>query len=172
MPNLLKSQRSKSLKMSAKILPSLLALFILSCAGIALSAEQDLGRQQNMEARRALTQATILLKSGKPDQANAFLKEKFPNGPPQGDLAVAYYRIIAGTPGGWDEARKGLEALLKSDRRNLQYALALDSLLGSKKETRDLALKNLTELAGERKVDKQRVLQTWREVLNAQESSP
>ena len=142
---------------------------MLWLAGGAHAGESVLSRQQNMEARRALTQATILLKSGKPDQANALLKEKFPNGPPGGDLAVAYYKIVASTPGGWNEARSGLETLIKKDRRNLQYALALDSLLGSKKETRDEAFKNLAELTKERKVDKQRVLQTWREVLNAQE---
>ena len=125
-----------------------------------------------MEARRFLTQATILQKSGKPDQAKALLKEKFPNGPPAGDLAIGYYKIIANLPGGWEEARAGLEALVKSDRRNLQYRLALDGLLGSKLETRELAFKNLAELYKDRKTDKQRVLQVWREVLNTQESSP
>jgi tetratricopeptide (TPR) repeat protein len=125
-----------------------------------------------MEARRSLTQATILLKSGKPAEANALLKEKFPKGPPEGDLAVGYYRIIASTPGGWDEARAGLETLLKSDRKNVQYALALDALLGSKKATRDEAFNNLAALYKVRKVDKQRVLQVWREVLNSQEPGP
>ena len=119
-----------------------------------------------------MTQATILQKSGKPDQAKALLKEKFPNGPPAGDLAIGYYKIIANLPGGWEEARAGLEALVKSDRRNLQYRLALDGLLGSKLETRELAFKNLAELYKDRKTDKQRVLQVWREVLNTQESSP
>lgn len=125
-----------------------------------------------MEARRVLTQATILQKSGKPAEANALLKEKFPSGPPAGDLAVGYYKIIAALPGGWNEARSGLEALVKSDRKNLQYSLALDALLGSKMETRELAFANLADLYKERKVDKQRVLQVWREVLNAQEGSP
>lgn len=119
-----------------------------------------------------LTQATILQKSGKQAEASALLKEKFPNGPPPGDLAVGYYKIIASFPGGWSEARKGLEGLVNSDRKNVQYALALDSLLGAKLETRDLAFQNLANLYKERKIDKQRVLQVWREVLNAQESTP
>ena len=135
------------------------------------ASDKSLSRQEVTEARRFLTQATILQKSGKSAEANTFLKEKFPNGPPPGDLAVAYYKIIANFPGGWSEARAGLEGLVKSDRKNLQYALALDTLLGSKLETRDLALNNLAELYKERKIDKQRVLQTWREVLNAQEPS-
>ena len=125
-----------------------------------------------MEARRALTQATILQKSGKQAEASALLKEKFPNGPPAGELAVGYYKIIASFPGGWNEARLGLEALVKSDRKNLQYALALDALLGTKLETRNIAFQNLSDLYKERKIDKQRVLQVWREVLNAQQSSP
>ncbi len=125
-----------------------------------------------MEARRALTQATILQKSGKPAEAGALLKEKFPNGPPPGELAIGYYKIIANSPDGWNEARSGLEALVKSDRRNQQYPLALDALLGSKLETRDLALKNLADQYKDRRADKQRVLQVWREVLKAQESGP
>jgi tetratricopeptide (TPR) repeat protein len=140
--------------------------------GIVQAAEKSLSRQENMEARRVLTQATILQKSGKAAEANALLRQKFPDGPPAGDLAIGYYKIIANLPGGSSEARKGLEALVKSDRRNLQYRLALDVLLGSQLETRDLAFKNLAELYAERKVDKQRVLQAWREVLSAQESSP
>jgi cellulose synthase operon protein C len=140
--------------------------------GFAYAAESTLSRQETAEARRLLTQATILQKSGKSAEAIAFLKEKFPSGPPAGDLAVGYYKIIANSPGGWEEARVGLEDLVKSDPKNLQYSLALNSLLGSKAETRDLALKNLADLYKQRKVDKQRVLQTWREVLNAQEPSP
>ena len=139
-------------------------------AGLVYASEKTPSRQESMEARRALTQATILQKSGKPAEANALLKEKFPNGPPAGELAVGYYKIIASMPDGWAEARAGLESLVKSDRKNLQYALALDALLGTKKDTRDLAFNNLSELYKDRKVDKQRVLQVWREVLNAQES--
>ena len=140
--------------------------------GFAHASEKSLTRQEITEARRSLTQATILQKSGRSAEASALLKERFPNGPPEGDLAVAYYKIIANLPGGWSEARAGLEALVKADHKNLQYALALDALLGSKLETRDLALKNLATKYQERKVDKQRVLQTWREVLNAQEPGP
>ena len=139
---------------------------------LAYASEATLSRQETAEARRALTQATILQKSGKPAEANAFLKERFPNGPPAGDLAVGYYKIIASLPGGWNEARAGLEGLVQANPKNLQYALALDALLGSKRETRDLAFQNLAETYKVRKVDKQRVLQVWREVLNVQEVGP
>lgn len=161
--------------MKTKALHFCLSLTLLSSVGLkdfAHASEDNLSRQESMEARRALTQATILQKSGKSTEANALLKERFPNGPPAGDLAVGYYKIIANMPGGFSEAREGLEALVKSDRKNVQYALALNVLLGSKIETRDLALKNLSDLYKERKVDKQRVLQVWREVLNAQKASP
>ena len=140
--------------------------------GSVRASEKSLSRQESMEARRALTQATILQKSGKSAEASALLKEKFPNGPPPGDLAIGYYKIIANLPDGWNEARSGLEALVKSDHRNQQYPLALDALLGSKLETRDLALKNLATQFKDRRADKQRVLQVWREVLKAQESGP
>ncbi|QWD65253.1 tetratricopeptide repeat protein [Polynucleobacter sp. MWH-Aus1W21] len=152
-----------------------LSLALLSSVGVAelvYASDKTLSRQEITEARRVLTQATILQKSGKSTEANALLKEKFPDGPPAGDLAVGYYKIIASLPGGWNEARSGLESLVKSDPKNLQYSLALDTLLGSKRETRDLAIHNLAETYQVRKVDKQRVLQVWREVLNAQEIGP
>ena len=161
--------------MKYKTLHLCLSIILLTSLGVeefAYASDATLSRQEITEARRLLTQATILQKSGKPAEANAFLKEKFPNGPPAGDLAVGYYKIIASLPDGWNEARAGLEGLVKSDPKNLQYSLALDSLLGSKAETRDLALKNLADLYQQRKVDKQRVLQTWRDVLNAQEPNP
>ncbi|QWE07955.1 cellulose synthase subunit BcsC-related outer membrane protein [Polynucleobacter ibericus] len=161
--------------MKIKALHLCLSLALLSSVGVvgvSHAADSSLSRQEIAEARRSLTQATILLKSGKPAEANALLKERFPNGPPAGDLAVGYYKIIASLPGGWDEARAGLEGLVKSDRKNLQYSLALDALLSSKIETRDLAFQNLAATYQERKVDKQRVLQVWREALNAQERSP
>ncbi|MBU3615635.1 cellulose synthase subunit BcsC-related outer membrane protein [Polynucleobacter sp. JS-Polo-80-F4] len=161
--------------MKIKVLHLCLSLTLLASVGVGefvYASETTLSRQEIAEARRALTQATILQKSGKPAEANAFLKEKFPNGPPAGDLAVGYYKIIASLPGGWNEARSGLESLVKSDPKNLQYSLALDTLLGSKRETRDLAIHNLAETYQVRKVDKQRVLQVWREVLNAQEIGP
>ena len=69
-------------------------LVAMSCA----AAEQNPDGLSNLEARRLLTQATILQRSGKAPQAVALLHERFPNGPPSGDLAVAYYKIIGSTP--------------------------------------------------------------------------
>ncbi|MBU3617727.1 cellulose synthase subunit BcsC-related outer membrane protein [Polynucleobacter sp. JS-Fieb-80-E5] len=161
--------------MKIKALHLCLGFALLSSVGIVElvhASDGTLSRQEISEARRVLTQATILQKSGKSAEANAFLKEKFPNGPPAGDLAVGYYKIIASLPGGWNEARSGLEGLVKSDPKNLQYTLALDALLGSKPETRNLAFQNLAATYQVRKVDKQRVLQVWREVLNAQQIGP
>ncbi|MBU3628879.1 cellulose synthase subunit BcsC-related outer membrane protein [Polynucleobacter sp. AP-Reno-20A-A9] len=158
-----------------KALHLCLSLVLLTSVGmveLVHASDNSLSRQEIAGARRVLTQATILQKSGKSAEANAFLKEKFPNGPPPGDLAVGYYKIIANSPGGWNEARAGIEGLVKSDPKNLQYTLALDALLGSKPETRDLAFQNLAETYKVRKVDKQRVLQVWREVLNAQHTGP
>ena len=116
--------------MKIKALHICLSLTLLASVGageFVYASETTLSRQEIAEARRALTQATILQKSGKPAEANAFLKEKFPNGPPAGDLAVGYYKIIASLPGGWNEARLGFEGLVKSDPKNLQYSLALDT---------------------------------------------
>lgn len=39
------------------------------------------------------------------------LKRMFPQGAPEGSIALEYYRLLAATPGGYDEARHGMEAL-------------------------------------------------------------
>lgn len=161
--------------MKLKIVHFCLFALLLNCAGVeglVYASEKSLSRGELMEARRVLTQATILQKSGKPAEANDLLKAKFPEGPPAGEIAVGYYKILATLPGGWNEARAGLEGLVKSERKNLDYSLALNSLLGSKMETRELAFSNFSTLYRERKVDKERVLQAWREVLNTQEGGP
>ena len=161
--------------MKFKIAHFCLSALLLGFAGgegLVYASEKSLSRGEIMEARRALTQATILQKSGKPAEANDLLKAKFPEGPPAGDIAIGYYKILAILPGGWNEARAGLEGLVGADRKNVEYSLALNSLLGSKRETRDLAFSNLSNLYKQRKVDKERVLQVWREILNVQESGP
>jgi len=149
-----------------------LLLIFAGTERLVYASEKSLSRVEIIEARRVLTQATILQKSGKPVEANDLLKVRFPEGPPAGDIAIGYYKILATLPGHFDEARAGLEGLVKSERKNLQYSLALNSLLGTKLETRDIAFSNLSNLYRSRKVDKERVLEVWREILNTQEGGP
>jgi hypothetical protein len=121
--------------LKSKALHLCFSFLLISSVGVeslAFASGKSLSRQESMEARRFLTQATILLKSGKAAEANALLKEKFPDEPPAGDLAVGYYKIIAALPGGWDEARTGLEGLVKADRKNLQYSLSVTTICESR----------------------------------------
>ena len=64
--------------MKLKSLYLCLSILLLSTVetGVVQAADKSLSRQENMEARRFLTQATILQKSGKPDQAKALLGQK------------------------------------------------------------------------------------------------
>ena len=53
-------------------------------------------------------------RAGKNEEAAASMRSIYPDKPPQGDLALEYYRIIGNTPKGWNEAREGLEKLVKA----------------------------------------------------------
>ena len=141
-------------------------------AGSAFASEDVITREQSIEARKALTQATILQKSGKAVEAASLLKDRFPKGPPTGDLASAYYRILSSSPAQWTEARDGMRGLLNADPKNLQYQLAYSAILGINKSTQIEAIQFLEKLSKEPNVDKQRVLQSWREVLNSMDSGP
>ena len=141
-------------------------------AGSVFAADDVLTREQNIEARKVFTQATILQKSGKVSDAVTLLKTRFPKGPPTGDLAAAYYRILSSSPPQWIEARDGMKSLLSVDPKNLQYQLTYAAILGINKSTQIEAIQFLARLSKDPNVDKQRVLQSWREVLNSTDAGP
>lgn len=141
-------------------------------AGNAFSGNEVTAREQNIEARKVFTQATILQKSGKTSDAVALLKSRFPKGPPSGDLAAAYYKILSSSPAQWVEAREGMKTLLNTDPKNLQYQLTYAAILGVNKSTQIEAIQLLAKLSKGFNADKQRVLQSWREILNSIEVGP
>ena len=98
------------------------------------------------------------------DEAVARYKQAFAGSPPKGDIALEYYQTVAGTKNGWDEARAGLAALMRSDPQNARYGLAYAGHLSYREGTRREAIAMLAKLAGNAEVAADAKL-AWRQSL-------
>ena len=146
-----------------------LMLVALLSAGVSASwaGEVATKRQEILMGRQALTQATILQKSGNSKDAINVLHSQFPDGPLSGELAVGYYRIIGNDPNGKLEARSGFEALVKNDPKNLEYHLAYLTFLMKDQTEIPQALENYYILTKRFHKDSDRIFQSWSMALNS-----
>lgn len=132
----------------------------------------DLRTRQFEDAYRVATRdhlrmATIkrLQQQGKADEALQQLRELFPGGPPVGQFGLDYYRVVAATRGGWEEARAGFTRLVRENPEDPQYAIALADHLLDRPATRAEGLRMLAALAENPDADHQRVLDLWHGAL-------
>ena len=72
-----------------------------------------------------LDQARALAKQGKRQEAVAKYRQAFGGPPPTVPLALEFYQTLGGTPGGWSEAKEGLEQLAASNPGSSRVKLAL-----------------------------------------------
>lgn len=114
-----------------------------------------------------LRMATIrrLQQSGQNEEAVKELRALFPNGAPVGQLGLQYYRVIAGSRNGWDEAREGYSRLARENPENPQYALALADHLLDRPATRAAGIAMLAKLSTNEDADHQRVMDLWHGAL-------
>jgi len=135
------------------------------------AAKSAAGEGQNA---KKLALIRLLARAGKNEEAAAGMRALYPGGPPPGDPALEYYRIVGNTPKGWKEAKAGLEKLVKARPNDARYRLALASHLTTRPETRRAGIKTLAAMAktGQTDVDRKQVLDTWQNALVALERSP
>ncbi len=93
------------------------------------------------------------------------MRSLFPNGPPGGELALEYYRVIGTTSKGWDEARIGLEKLVKAESYVMLYRRELAKHLTTREATRRAGIRALAALARQPDADKQLTMEAWRNAL-------
>ncbi len=122
--------------------------------------------------RKKMAQIQLLARVGKNEEAAAGMRSLFPKGPPDGDLALAYYRVIGNTPTGWDEARNGLEKLVENEPDDIGYRIALALHLTHRPATRNAGMEALANLARRPDADRQQVLEAWARALVALDRSP
>lgn len=129
----------------------------------------ELRRVESMVAVEAvgtsdLSRARELARGGRYDEAVAEYRRAFGGEAPQGAAAMEYWQTLAGAEGGWAEARKGLERLVKDNPGNADYRLALAQHLTYREESRREGLDQLMPLA-DGDSTRQPVQRVWRQAL-------
>lgn len=117
-----------------------------------------------------LSAARQLAKSGQLDEAVKKYQEVFRGAPPPG-YGVEYYMTLAGTPGGWDEARQGLERLVQQSPDDPQLRLSLAEVYTYREPTRMQGVAMLIELSKNPIVGIQ-AGQAWKQTLTWLGGSP
>ncbi len=117
-----------------------------------------------------LNEARRLAQSGQTGEAVEKYRQTF-KGPPPSNFGVEYYTTLAGTPGGWEEARRGLEQLVQASPNDRQLRLALAQVLTYREPTRADGIAQLAQLSKDPVVGAA-ALQSWRQSLTWQGGSP
>lgn len=118
-----------------------------------------------------LASARKLVHGGRVDEGVAQYREIFGAAGPPGDLALEYYETVGGTPGGWEEARDGLQRLVRRVPREARFRLALARLLTYRPEARRQGISMLAGLARDPTVSREATA-SWKEVLSWLGDSP
>jgi tetratricopeptide (TPR) repeat protein len=120
-------------------------------------------RTQTVDAA-ALAQARQLSQAGRQAEAVARYRQLFRGTQPPDGFALEYYQTLAGTEGGWREARDGLAALSRRAPDNTSVQLAYGQVLTYREETRAQGLEILRRLAGQPD-SQQSATAAWRQAL-------
>ncbi|MFN4089180.1 MAG: cellulose synthase subunit BcsC-related outer membrane protein [Alphaproteobacteria bacterium] len=107
--------------------------------------EQAVRRGQVSPAE--VDQARQLAQTGQYDRAARQYEQAF-RGDPTGPYALEYYQTLAGTPGGFDRARQGLEEIIRTTG-DPRARLALARTLTYRDSTRREGIRRLQELSGD-----------------------
>lgn len=129
------------------------------------------GPEESTKATGELEKARLLAQQGKYDESVAEYQKFFGARGPDDRIALEYWQTLAGAEGGWSEARKGLEDLLKRRPGNANYQLALAQHLTYREATRRQGLDMLESLATGAHADQQ-VQGSWRQALLWMGSKP
>lgn len=116
--------------------------------------------------KNELAQIRLLSSAGKSDEAAARMKKLFPNGPPQGDLASDYYRVIAGTTDGRVQVINELRARVRQNPGDTGAALMLGDLLTDRASTRMEGLNLIYRVYQRQDSNRALALEYWRRALN------
>ncbi len=97
----------------------------------------------------ALAEARRLAAAGAYDRAIAAYQRAFRGGAPPFDLAVEYYETLAGTGGGWEEARLRLKELSERSFATSRVKFAYARVLTYNEQTRREGIALLANLASD-----------------------
>lgn len=111
-----------------------------------------------------LAQARQLAQAGRNAEAVDRYRSLFSGGLVPDSFALEYYQTLAGTEGGWREARDGLSRLVQRAPNNTAVQLAYGQVLTYREETRGQGIELLRRLAGLPE-SQQSATAAWRQAL-------
>ena len=112
-------------------------------AGLA-ELEMALRAGKNAPAIRA---ARKLAQAGQPEAAASNYRSALGTSKPTGQLGLEYYQTLGATREGWDEARGGLEELVRASPENPRYVFALARHLTYREATRREGIRRLSAMS-------------------------
>ena len=110
-----------------------------------------------------LNEARRLAQSGQLTEAIKKYNETF-HGPPPPGYGGEYYLTLSGTPGGWEQAKDGLQQLVNASPDDKSLRLALDQVLINRQTTRPQGVADLIKLSHDLVVGGDAV-KLWRQAL-------
>jgi cellulose synthase operon protein C len=110
-----------------------------------------------------LSEARKLAQSGQLTEAIQKYQQTF-HGPPPPSFGVEYYTTLAGTPGGWEQAKDGLAQLAQSSPNDKSIRLALAQVLINRETSRADGIAMLVKLSKDPAVGADAV-KSWRQAL-------
>lgn len=122
-----------------------------------LDTALKLGRAPATQLSTARKQA----QAGQAQEAVKSYRDILGESKPAGQFGLEYYQTLGATPQGWDEARRGLEELSRSNPGDSNYLLALARHLTYREATRREGIRQLAALA-QRDPEAQKA---WRQAL-------
>jgi len=109
----------------------------------------DISRIQGLTSNKTrdvrLGQAGALAKTGNPEAAMRIYREYYGDHPPDGDIALAYYETLYGTPNGKTEALNAMRALAARNPGDPRFIVTLGRMLTYDARTRSEGIKILHE---------------------------
>ncbi len=112
-----------------------------------------------------LAEARRLAREGRLPEAVDRYNRLLHGAPPPDNLAVEYYQTVAGTAGGWEQARDGLARTVRENPQDLRAQLAYAQILTYRDGARTDGINRLALLSRDPSVADQ-ATQAWRQALN------
>ena len=121
-------------------------------------------KQGKTATNSQLGEARRLAREGQTDEAVDKFKQIAEPTQLKGDAALEYYQVLSGTITGWDEARQGLERLVRENPTNSHYLLALSQHYTYRESTRREGVRILSSLSQNPAYGPQ-ANESWRQAL-------
>lgn len=114
--------------------------------------------------RGLIEEARRLSRDGRVPEALTRYRDAFSGGPPTDTFAVEYWLTLAGTEGGWDEARRELAGFAARRPQDVRANVAAAQVLTYREQTRAQGIARLASLARDPAAASQ-ALPAWRQAL-------